>query len=137
MSHSSKRLSLLNQVRNGASISVVADVGSDAGSIRHGGTVIDAPILGSTETCRLQSGVGFLWKLMHRTAGSQRKILNMKRVIAATLMAGVVSLGMVGCTEKTASTKQETKIKTPGGTTTITTEKEVKKTGDNPPATTP
>jgi len=62
----------------------------------------------------------------------------MKRVIAATLIASVVSLGMVGCTETTkSSAKQETKIKTPGGTTTITTEKEIKKTGDNPPATNP
>jgi hypothetical protein len=60
----------------------------------------------------------------------------MKRVIAATLIASVVSIGMIGCTEK-SSVKQETKIKTPGGTTTITTEKEVKKTGDNPPSTTP
>lgn len=62
----------------------------------------------------------------------------MKRVIAATLMAGVVSLGMNGCTETAkSSAKQEMKITTPGGTTTITTEKEVKKTGDNPPAATP
>jgi len=53
-------------------------------------------------------------------------------------MAGVVSLGVAGCTEtRKSSAKQETKIATPGGTTTITTEKEVKKTGDNPPATTP
>jgi hypothetical protein len=61
----------------------------------------------------------------------------MKRVIAATVITSLLSIGMVGCTEKTASTKQETKITTPGGTTTITTEKEVKKSGDNPPATTP
>lgn len=62
----------------------------------------------------------------------------MKRVIAASLLAGVVSIGMAGCTEQKSSTKREVKINTPGGTTTITTEKEVKKTGDNPPpATTP
>jgi len=61
----------------------------------------------------------------------------MKRVIAATLIASVVSIGMVGCTEKKASTKQETKITTPGGTTTITTEKDVKTTGDHTPAKTP
>lgn len=61
----------------------------------------------------------------------------MKRVIAAALIASVVSIGMVGCTEQKSSTKQEMKITTPGGTTTITTEKEVKKTGDNPPAATP
>ena len=61
----------------------------------------------------------------------------MIRVITATLIAGVVSISMIGCTEKKSSTKQEMKITTPGGTTTITTEKEVKKTGENPPATTP
>ena len=62
----------------------------------------------------------------------------MKRVIAATLIASLVSNGLTGCTETTkSSVKQETKIKTPGGTTTITNEKEVKKTGDNPPAVTP
>ena len=62
----------------------------------------------------------------------------MKRVIAPALIASLVSIGMVGCTETTkSSTKQETEIKTPGGTTTITTEKEIKETGDKPPASTP
>ena len=62
----------------------------------------------------------------------------MKPVVAATLMASLVSIGMVGCNETTrSSAKQETKFKTPGGTTTITTEKEVKTTGDKPPAVTP
>ena len=61
----------------------------------------------------------------------------MKRVIAATLIASLVSLGMVGCTEKKASTVREMKITTPGGTTTITTEKDVKTTGDRPSTTTP
>lgn len=62
----------------------------------------------------------------------------MKRMIAATLIASLVSIGMVGCNEQTkSSTKQETKISTPGGTTTITVEKEVKKTGDKPPAAKP
>lgn len=62
----------------------------------------------------------------------------MKRIMAAYLLAGLVSFGLVGCTETKKSTaKQETKITTPGGTTTITTEKEIKKTGDHPPTTTP
>lgn len=62
----------------------------------------------------------------------------MKRLTATALIVSVASIGLVGCTETTkSSAKQETKIATPGGTTTITTEKEVKKTGDNPPATTP
>jgi hypothetical protein len=60
----------------------------------------------------------------------------MKRVIAGALIASMVSVSLIGCTEK-SSVKQETKIKTPGGTTTITTEKEVKKSGDNPPPAAP
>ena len=61
----------------------------------------------------------------------------MKRMMTATLIAtviiGLVSFGLIGCTEKTATSKREIKISTPGGTTTITTKKEIKKTGDNPP----
>jgi hypothetical protein len=48
-------------------------------------------------------------------------------------MLSLVSLSTCGCGEKTSSTK-ETKVSTPGGTTTVTVEKEVEKTGDNPPA---
>ena len=59
----------------------------------------------------------------------------MKRMIAVTVFAGLVSMGLVGCSETTkSSTKQETTISTPGGKTTITTEKEVKQTGEKPPA---
>lgn len=62
----------------------------------------------------------------------------MKRTIAATLIASLVSIGMVGCNEQTkSSTKQETTISTPAGKTTITVEKEVKKTDDKPPAAKP
>ena len=62
----------------------------------------------------------------------------MNRIIAATLIAGLVSISLSGCSETAkSSTKQETKIATPGGTTTITTEREVKKTGEHPPAATP
>jgi len=56
----------------------------------------------------------------------------MKCIVAAVLMLGLLSVGMVGCAEK-SSTKTETEITTPGGKTTITTEKDVKKTGENPP----
>ncbi len=59
----------------------------------------------------------------------------MKSVIAATVMASLASIGLAGCSDTAkSSTRQETKIATPGGTTTITTEREVKKTGDEPPA---
>lgn len=60
----------------------------------------------------------------------------MKKLIAVPLLLSVFSLGMTGCAEKEKSTS-ETKISTPGGTTTITHETEVKKTGKNPPSTTP
>lgn len=59
---------------------------------------------------------------------------SMNRMIAVLLFAGLASVGVVGCQQEKSSTKHEMKINTPGGTTTITTEKEVKKTGDNPPA---
>jgi ABC-type glycerol-3-phosphate transport system substrate-binding protein len=62
----------------------------------------------------------------------------MKRIMAATLVASLVSLGMSGCSDAAkSSTKQETKISTPGGTTTITTERNVKTTGEKPPVVTP
>lgn len=60
----------------------------------------------------------------------------MKRILASIVGLGAISLGLVGCAD-TAATKTETKVSTPGGSTTVTTEKEVKKTGDNPPATPP
>ena len=56
----------------------------------------------------------------------------MKRIISSVLILGLFSLGMIGCAEK-SSTKTETEITTPGGKTTITTEKDVKQTGENPP----
>jgi hypothetical protein len=61
----------------------------------------------------------------------------MKRLIAATLLVSLGSLGLAGCTEKKASSTTETTVTTPGGTTTVTTEKEVTKTGENPPAVAP
>ena len=58
----------------------------------------------------------------------------MKRTIAVALIVSLLSAGLLGCGGETKSTiKQETKISTPSGSTTITTEKEIKKTGDNPP----
>ncbi len=62
----------------------------------------------------------------------------MNRMIASMMFACLVSCGLIGCSETKKSTaKQETTITTPSGKTTITTEKEVKQTGDNPPKTTP
>ena len=56
----------------------------------------------------------------------------MRRLMSLTLAAGLCSVGFLGCSD-TASKKTETEIKTPGGTTTVESKTEVKKTGDNPP----
>ena len=60
----------------------------------------------------------------------------MKRMISAALFCSLIALPLVGCS-KTESTKRETKITTPGGSTTISIEKETTKTGDNPPPAAP
>jgi len=53
----------------------------------------------------------------------------MKRILIVVLAVVGLSIGMVGCAEKTKV--QETKTTTtPGGTTTETKTDEVKKTGD-------
>lgn len=57
----------------------------------------------------------------------------MKQFLAAVVVLSLFLLGMVGCAEKATVTK-ETKVSTPGGTTKVTVEKEIKQTGDNPPA---
>ena len=57
----------------------------------------------------------------------------MKLFLASVLVLSMFSLGTVGCAEKSSTTK-EIKVSTPGGTTTVTVEKEVEKTGDNPPS---
>lgn len=58
----------------------------------------------------------------------------MKNRWIAAMFVGVVLAGSGGCSDSNkSSVKQETKITTPKGTTTITTEKEVKKSGETPP----
>ncbi len=61
----------------------------------------------------------------------------MKRLIATAFVLTVTSIGLMGCNETKSSTKHEMKIDTPSGTTTITTEKEVKETPDKPDTKTP
>jgi len=60
----------------------------------------------------------------------------MKPFFILMLVLSLFSLTTVGCSEKSTTTK-ETSVSTPGGTTTVTVEKEVEKTGDNPPAESP
>lgn len=57
----------------------------------------------------------------------------MKRFLALVLVLSLFSLGAVGCAEKSSATR-EVKVSTPGGTTTVKVEKEVTKTGENPPS---
>jgi hypothetical protein len=56
----------------------------------------------------------------------------MKWLLSLLVLAGAASLGMTGCA-KEESAKTETKTSTEGGTTTVTEEVTVEKTGDNPP----
>lgn len=62
----------------------------------------------------------------------------MNRTIAATVILSLASIGLTGCGEQSKpSTKHELIIDTPSGTTTITTEKEVKDPPDKPATKTP
>jgi len=62
----------------------------------------------------------------------------MTRLITATLTASLLMVTISGCDKQTKSTStQETTIATPGGETKITVEKEIKQTGDKPPAAAP
>jgi hypothetical protein len=56
----------------------------------------------------------------------------MKRLLLALAVIPVLAFGLPGCSEKSSSTTEKT-ITTPGGTTKVKEEVEVKKTGDNPP----
>lgn len=60
----------------------------------------------------------------------------MKRMMTAACMLGLAMFGMTGCADTTTRTT-ETSVETPEGSTTITTEQEVEKTGDNPPVVNP
>ncbi len=53
----------------------------------------------------------------------------MKRIAVCCLVVLGMSLGMVGCAEKTKVEEKKT-VSTPGGSTTQTTTVEEKKTGD-------
>lgn len=44
--------------------------------------------------------------------------MNIKRIVSAVLIAGLFSVGIVGCSEQ-PPTKNEVKVTTPGGTTVI------------------
>jgi len=68
-----------------------------------------------------------------RSDDKSKGIQMINRAMAAVIAGGLLLSGAGGCSDSNkSSVKQETKISTPKGTTTITTEKEVKKTGDAP-----
>jgi pyrroline-5-carboxylate reductase len=59
----------------------------------------------------------------------------MRKMIGVTLAGAMLfglSAGMVGCSDETGS-KVEEKVTTPGGTTKVTNELKVQKSGENPP----
>lgn len=56
----------------------------------------------------------------------------MKSFLTAVMVLSFSSVGLLGCSDK-ASTKTERTVTTPQGETSVTTETEVKKSGDNPP----
>ncbi|MFN0017633.1 MAG: hypothetical protein ACKVP0_05190 [Pirellulaceae bacterium] len=60
----------------------------------------------------------------------------MKRLFFGTMILGILLVGFAGC-DNTSTVKEQRTVTTPGGTTTVTTEQEVKKTGDNPPSVRP
>jgi hypothetical protein len=59
----------------------------------------------------------------------------MKKLITALAGTGLLtmSLGIVGCGEKSEVTSTD-KVSTPGGTATVTKSEKIKQTGDNPPS---
>ena len=57
-------------------------------------------------------------------------MMNMKRILSAVLVPSMLSVGNVGCAEKSPP-KNEIKVTTPGGTT-VTIEKPVQTTGHPP-----
>jgi hypothetical protein len=57
------------------------------------------------------------------------KGIDMKRILASVLVLSVLSIGLVGCGDKTKVQKKET-VSTPGGSTEKTTTQETKTTGD-------
>ena len=58
----------------------------------------------------------------------------MKRFVTSVLAVSFLAVGLAGCNDTDKSTsKAQTTISGPGGETTITTQKEIKQTGDNPP----
>ena len=56
----------------------------------------------------------------------------MKRIVVCLMIATGMTVGAIGCTEKT-QVQKTTKVETPEGTNTKTTTIEEKKTGENPP----
>jgi len=54
------------------------------------------------------------------------------KLIRTVLLVTPFALGLAGCSDK-AEVEQQSKITTPGGTTTVTKSTEVESSGSNPP----
>jgi hypothetical protein len=58
--------------------------------------------------------------------------MTMKRILAGLMVLSLSAVGLLGCSEK-STMKTERTVTTPQGETKVTTETEVKKSGENPP----
>jgi hypothetical protein len=56
----------------------------------------------------------------------------MRKFIVSLMSAVMLCVAAAGCADK-ATSKTETEVTTPGGKTTVTTTKEIKQSGENPP----
>ena len=56
----------------------------------------------------------------------------MKYFMSLAIALGAISLGFTGCAKESSTTTEST-VSTPEGETTVTTEKTVEQSGENPP----
>jgi hypothetical protein len=56
----------------------------------------------------------------------------MMRFLSLALVLGTMTLGFTGCAKESSTTEEKT-VSTPEGETTVTEEKKVETTGENPP----
>jgi len=85
--------------------------------------------------CRPRLGIVFGVLFRQTNLESLFESHQMKRIISSTLVLGLLGICSIGCDQK-ATVKEEKTIKTPGGTTTVTKETEIKKSGDHKDETT-
>jgi hypothetical protein len=58
--------------------------------------------------------------------------MTMKRILTGVIVLSMSAVGLLGCSDK-STMKTEKTVTTPQGETKVTTETEIKKSGENPP----